>query len=170
MTAQATAEKRVGLTRLKIALTFGVHTDSGVHRGLQRVSQSAKGGEKLTDAMRAVPGMFYVRANYTNSIDQGASYQLYATVECSVAAPKLADAARAFVDGVDSVGFPDHSVELHLDMHVGDYTYVAPGTLITPSPAPTFASPTTASTETTCPAPMSRRTCHWRSAHSSSRA
>ena len=86
----------------------------------------ATAADQLTAAMRAVPGVTSVDRNYYNGFDQGAGFRLSVTVGCSVSAQALSDAARAFVNRVDTIGFAKHKVELAFSLDSPSYTTAAP--------------------------------------------
>lgn len=71
-----------------------------------------KPARELADFFKRVPGVTYVDPGYTNTMTNGAGYQVWVHVEQTVDAAALSQAARMFVEAADEVGFPDHDLRL----------------------------------------------------------
>jgi hypothetical protein len=80
-----------------------------------------KEARQLADAMRAVAGVTGVNNGYYNGIDAGAGFKPSVTVDCSVSAKALSDAARTFTNSVDTIGFPGYDVELAFNLDSPSY-------------------------------------------------
>lgn len=78
-----------------------------------------KPASQLADFFKRVPGVTYVDPTYTNTMTNGAGYQVWVHIEAPVNAAALGRAARMFVEALDKVGFPEHDLELWF----ADYNY-----------------------------------------------
>ena len=71
-----------------------------------------KPASHIADFFKRVPGVAHVDPGYTNTMTNGAGYQVWVYVKAPVDAAALSRAARMFVEAVDGVGSPEHDVEL----------------------------------------------------------